>query len=113
MMDDSMWGIVEHNKNMTVPWYLMASVAYYVEDSPILTDSAFDSLAKYMLQHWSDIKHRHKSLITAEELDAGTLLAPTKLPSIVTDALGHLRQYGADMPEKAPVSVGLSAFFDD
>lgn len=62
------------NPNMLVPWYLMASYAYYIEDDPIMSDATFDNMAKNMLQTWSDIKHWHKYLISEEDLKAGTLL---------------------------------------
>ena len=38
------------NPNMMVPWYLMASYAYYEQDQPILSDGLFDGLAKRMLE---------------------------------------------------------------
>ena len=41
---------VDDNLNLTVPWYLMAAYAYYVEDRPIVSDSIFDRLAKKMLE---------------------------------------------------------------
>src|SRR6056300_1342297 len=51
----------ESNINMTVPWYLMASYAYYVQDDPIISDRLFDLMAKRMLENWDKIEHFHKS----------------------------------------------------
>ena len=65
---------VRGNLNLTVPWYLMASHAYYDLDRPFLSDAAFDGLAKLMLAAWDHIEHRHKDMITREDLEAGTLL---------------------------------------
>ena len=78
------------NPNMMVPWYLMASFAYYEEDNPILSDGLFDGLAKRMLECWDDIDHWHKDLITTEDLEAGTLLA-RDFPERVKGAVKHLR----------------------
>jgi len=79
------------NPNMMVPWYLMASYAYYEQDQPILTDGLFDGLAKRMLECWDDIDHQHKELITEEDLVAGTLLT-RNFPGRVKGAVEHLRK---------------------
>jgi len=81
--------IIETNKNMMVPWYLMAAYGYYVQDNPILSDSFFDKLAKRMLNDWDNIEHQHKDNITKSDLEAGTFLG--KYPSRVEDALKSLR----------------------
>lgn len=78
------------NPNMMVPWYLMASYAYYEQDQPILSDGLFDGLAKRMLECWDDIDHLHKELITQEDLQAGTLLT-RDFPERVKGAVKHLR----------------------
>ena len=65
---------VGDNLNMTVPWYLMAAYAYYVEDRPILSDSIFDRLAKIMLESWDAIEHCHKDHLNEDMLEAGTYL---------------------------------------
>ena len=77
--------IFDKNINMTVPWYLMASYAYYKEDNPILTDSFYDELANFMLKNWNKISHRHKKYITTSDLQAGTFLG--KYPTIIKGAL--------------------------
>lgn len=88
-LDSYMWGLVKKNRNLSVAWYLMASYAYYELDQPLLTDSAFDELAKFMLHRWGAIKHRHKSLITEDDLRAGTLLR-RDFPEIVIGATKDL-----------------------
>ena len=57
--DQQCMDVIE-NPNMMVPWYLMASYAYYVEDDPILSDGLFDGLAHSMLESWDTIEHWHK-----------------------------------------------------
>jgi hypothetical protein len=52
----------------------MAAYSYYELDDPILEDASFDLLAKKMLSRWDAITHRHKHLITKDDLEAGTLL---------------------------------------
>ena len=72
---------VDENLNLTVPWYLMAAYAYYVEDRPILSDSVFDRLAKKMVEFWDVIEHFHKDQLNEEMLQAGTYLGeyPTRV----------------------------------
>ena len=84
-------GVIKSDKNAMIPWYLMAAYAYYEEDSPIITDGLFDSLAKEMLECWKNLKHGHKHLITEDDLRAGTLICDD-YPLIVFDALNSLRK---------------------
>lgn len=78
------------NPSMMIPWYLMASYAYYVEDDPILSDGLFDALAKRMLECWNSLEHFHKHLITEDDLKAGTLLN-RDFPSRVIYSVKNLR----------------------
>lgn len=81
--------LIDDNINMMIPWYVMASYAYYEEDRPILSDSYFDRLAKRMIEVWDDIEHMHKHLITKEMLEAGTFLG--EYPSRIKYAIQSLR----------------------
>ena len=81
---------VDKNNNMLVPWYLMAAFAYYKQDNPILSDQLFDKLARKMLEHWDDIEHHHKELITQDDLRAGTYLG--EYPKRVEGAVNHIRE---------------------
>tara|TARA_B100002019_G_scaffold180127_1_gene155538 strand:- start:1759 stop:2073 length:315 start_codon:yes stop_codon:yes gene_type:complete len=69
--------------------YLMSAYAYYVEDDPIITDTEFDMLSKWMLHHWDAIDHPHKKLITKGDLEAGTYLG--EYPEMVKNAVSHYR----------------------
>lgn len=74
-----------------VPHYLMAAYIYYYKDAQIMTDSDFDKMAKELLENYDTIAHRHKHLITKEDLAAGTLLlAEEKYPTITKDCAMHL-----------------------
>lgn len=84
-LDDEMWSRVESDLNLGVPWYLMASYAYYELDAPFLSDAAFDKLAKHLLRRWPLVRHRHKHLITEGDLEAGSLLT-RDFPEIVKGA---------------------------
>jgi hypothetical protein len=84
-IDEYMWSLVKTKRNLMVPWYLMAAYSYYELDDPILEDASFDLLAKKMLDRWAAITHRHKHLITEDDLKAGTLLR-REWPEIVKDA---------------------------
>lgn len=90
MLDKEAAVLFAKNINMMVPWYLMAAMAYYQEDDPILSDSFFDNMAKTMLEVYDDIEHYHKHLVTKKDLDAGTYLG--EYPSIIKGALADLRK---------------------
>ena len=77
------------NINMMVPWYLMASFAYYKQADPIFTDGFFDEMGKTMLECWDDIEHFHKEYISKDDLNAGTFLG--EYPSRVEGGLQALR----------------------
>ena len=77
------------NLNMMVPYYLMASYAYYKQDDPIFSDAFFDNMGKTMLERWDDIAHFHKEYIKKGDLEAGTFLG--EYPSRVEGALRSLR----------------------
>jgi len=74
MLDNHAAKLFAKNINMMVPWYLMASYAYYQEDDAILSDGFFDDMGKTMLACWDDIEHFHKELISKDDLTAGTYL---------------------------------------
>ncbi len=92
MLDQRAAELFANNINMMVPWYLMASYAYYKQDKPILTDSFFDEMAKTMLACWDDIEHFHKHLITKDDLQAGTYLG--KYPERVIGGYKNLVKKG-------------------
>lgn len=81
--------VIDDNINMTVPWYLMASYAYYEEDNPIMSDSVYDRLAKKILNNWDIIEHRHKEYITKDLLSAGSYIGD--YPPQVKDAVEQIR----------------------
>lgn len=88
-LDKELTDMIDKNINMTVPWYLMASYAYYEEDDPILSDAAFDRLTRKMVSEWKNIKHEHKDKITLDMLNAGTYIG--EYPSKVEGGLKSLR----------------------
>lgn len=89
MFDKDCVDHADTNINMCVPWYIMASYAYYVLDDPILTDSTFDRLCRKLLENWDSIEHIHKHLLTKEALLAGTYLG--EYPSRIHGAIESLR----------------------
>ena len=90
VLDKQAQEIFDKNINMMVPWYLMASYAYYKEDDSILSDGFFDNMAKVMLENWDSIKHFHKNLIGPMDLAAGTYLG--EYPERVKGAVEELRK---------------------
>jgi hypothetical protein len=90
MLDNHAAKIFAENINMMVPWYLMASFAYYKQDDAIFSDGFFDEMGKTMLAVWDDIEHFHKEYITKGDLEAGTFLG--EYPSRVESALVEVRK---------------------
>ena len=73
--------------NTMVPWYVLASYAYYHLDQPVISDMAFDRLARRLLIDWKQTEHQHKHLISEDALRAGTmLLSEDEYPSVAKDA---------------------------
>ncbi len=64
--------LLQTNPSMSVPWFLMASYAYYELDDPLLTDSYYDELAVFMIANWDTIEHVHRHLIKLENLECGS-----------------------------------------
>jgi hypothetical protein len=89
-LDKDCYDIIDNNINMAVPWYIMAAYSYYVDDEPILSDSAFDRLAKKILSNWEEIDHYHKEYLNKDMLKAGTYLG--NYPSRVKDAVEQVKE---------------------
>lgn len=81
--------LTDTNPNLMVPWYLMASYAYYEQDNPILSDAVFDRLGRRLLEMYDKVEHFHKHLITVDDLKAGTYLG--EYPSRIKGAIEALR----------------------
>jgi len=90
MLDNHAAKLFADNINLMVPWYLMASYAYYVQDDAIFSDGFFDNMGKTMLSRWDEIEHFHKEYITKGDLEAGTFLG--EYPSRVEGGLKSLRE---------------------
>ena len=81
---------ITDNSNMLVPYYLMLSYAYYVQDDPIVSDGFYDKLARKLLKEYDTIEHRHKHVISKGDLEAGSFLG--EYPSIIEGALNNFRK---------------------
>ena len=84
---------VDSNPNMLIPWYIMASYAYYIQDDPLLSDGSFDRLCTRLLEQYDNLEHQHKDFLDKDTLRAGTYLGeyPTRIPDIVKQLR---REYG-------------------
>jgi hypothetical protein len=92
---------VEGNPNLLVPWYLMASWAYYIEDDPILSDGLFDYLCTKLDAAWDTVEHWHKPVVSRGDLSAGScLLKQSDFPQRVVGAVHQLRRDGGKPPPK-------------
>lgn len=81
------------NINLVVPWLLMASYAYYIEDDPILSDGMYDQLSKTMAASYDAIEHHHKVLIARPDGAVVHLhaLPEFEYPLRVVGGLNYLR----------------------
>lgn len=84
---DCHFAIME-NVNLTIPWYLSTSLAYYQYDVSLISDHIYDAMCKMIGLHWNEIKHRHKHLVDVEAATAGTgfYLREDDLPLIVVSS---------------------------
>jgi len=64
--------IYDEDLNMLVPWFLMASYAYYRLGVNIMKDSEFDRIANNLKHNWEEVDHMHKHLITLEMLSTSS-----------------------------------------
>ena len=92
----------ERKRNLLVPWYLMASYAYYIRDTSIMSDGEYDSLCARLDRQWDCVEHRHKNLIDRDWLLAGTcFLRREQYPTITKSAacgLADIAFEDADLP---------------
>ena len=63
--------------------FLVTSYAYYRRYVSLLKDETYDKIAKTLHDHWDELEHPHKHLVTKEDLAAGTLYALRDYPRIV------------------------------
>jgi len=52
--------------------YLYHSYLYYKLHMPLLSDNKYDTMCKYLISNWDKVTHRFKSLVTIDDLNAGT-----------------------------------------
>lgn len=65
------------NKNSVVGYLLVASYIYYYRPhmAPILSDSVYDKMAKWLYSNFDEVEHKYKHLINRDDLKAGSLFA--------------------------------------
>lgn len=79
---------IGRSRNMLIPWYLIASYAYYVLDRPVLSDATYDAICVMLDEEWDDLEHMHKWWIDRDDLSAGTRLS-TRYPSMAMASACH------------------------
>lgn len=74
--------------------YLIHSYLYYIEETPLISDTEYDRLCKKLLNSFDTLTHRHKHLVSKEALQAGTgyHLAEADYPLITKRAAAYLRE---------------------
>lgn len=99
--------IVGFECNMLVPWYLMASYAYYHLDMPLISDATYDEICVMLDREWDEIAHVHKFKVDRSHLTAGTCLIPREQYPTLTKAAACANLGIALPPEDFPL-MGLS-----
>ena len=62
LLDDYLKNLIKsQGNNICIPWYLIASYAYYHLDKPIISDAMFDKLAVIIRDNYDTISHHHKN----------------------------------------------------
>ena len=89
--DDYALERTSYNINLLPAFWLMGSYAYYVESMPILSDAAFDAIAKSLSLNFSLIRHPHKWLIDRHRTNTGFYLSQFDYPSIIPHAIRSLK----------------------
>jgi NAD-dependent DNA ligase len=68
----------------------MAAYAYHVDHDPIISDSQYDRMIKRMLDHWSEIEHKHKELISIKDHHVETY--PFMIKTAVKDMRRNMKK---------------------
>lgn len=87
--DEYCLGLVRAKPGLLVPHFLIHSYLYYVEDSPVITDAAFDEIVRLLDAQWDTVEHQHKALIERSMLKTGFYL---EYPPIVPGAAASLHR---------------------
>lgn len=96
----------ERKRNLLVPWYLMASYAYYIRDASIMPDGDYDALCARLDRQWAKVEHRHKHLIDRGWLSAGTcFLRREQYPTITKSAACSLAGVPFESADLPPLGV--------
>ena len=86
-----MWSDKSPNEQFKL--YLFCSYLYYKEDLSPMPDEHFDALCSSLAKCFDQVNHRHKDLVTKQDLEAGTGYA-IQYPTIV---MGAARAWYRDM----------------
>lgn len=58
--------------NQVLAWWLVHCFLYYRACQPVLKDRDFDKLTQRLKEEWDFVNHPHKSLVSMEDLNAGS-----------------------------------------
>jgi hypothetical protein len=99
--DSYIEGLLQGNRNLLIPHYLMHSWLYYECDLAVVSDGLFDKLCRDLLAEFPTLTHTHKHLVDPTALTAGTgFYLSGKYPEIVKGAASAL--YWMFNPKKPP-----------
>jgi hypothetical protein len=91
------------NPRAAINIYLMTSYLYYNRYVSAISDNNFDSICKYLYDHFDSVEHQHKHLLSKCDLKAGTGFAIKEedYPMMVKQAAFLLeRQLGKEENEE-------------
>jgi hypothetical protein len=80
---------VASSYNMLVPWFLMASFAYYHRDITLISDELFKQICDELWKRWASIEHPHLKLINrtwGQIMQHAHVMTEDEYPSVVIGA---------------------------
>jgi len=101
--------------NKCVSWYLIHSYLYYLCDTPVISDAAFDRICERLSQEFDSIDHPHDYLLDRDAMTAGTghHIPYDQYPLIVRNLAldikdGKFNAWGNPTPKSEIYNISLS-----
>lgn len=87
------WALIKRNPKLATANYLIHSYLYYVHDNPIIEDSEYDALCKFVVNNFDKCQqHVHGSYLDLDAVKAGSAyhIKPNEYPLRVRSAAERL-----------------------
>lgn len=87
---------IETDISNAIPWFILSSYAYNVEEDPVISDFVFEKIKKRIVENWDDINHKYKENLDVDIVKG--LCYTREYPKHSERGLKHLKEiyYGKD-----------------